>query len=140
MRLDHLLSKEQLAAGFIGSVVELVLCCSDAIFTALCVVGGAHWWTLAFRVLDRSSCVSTAPPGRLPLLGVGGSDWVGKRVVGVKGLVGTLLGPETTSPVSVCAVPGCLSPLSGGGGWFRGGVCGCGGWCFGLAAHVGIPA
>ena len=22
----------------------------------------------------------------------------------------------------------------------RVGVCGCGGWCFGLAAHVGIPA
>ena len=87
-----------------GSVVGLVLCCSDATFTALCVVGGAHWWTLAFRVLDRWLCVSTAPPGVGSPSGGRCSDWVGKRVAGVRGLVGTLLGPETTSSVSVCSV------------------------------------
>jgi hypothetical protein len=33
-----------------------------------------------------------------------GGDWVGTQLVGVMGFVGTLLGPETTSSASVCAV------------------------------------
>ncbi len=106
MRLDHLLSKEQLAgAGSPDILVGGGLSGSDVIFTALCVVGGAHWWTLTFRILDRLPRVSTAPPGCRLLLGVGGVDWVGTCVVGVRGFVGTLLGPETTSSVSLCRRP-----------------------------------
>jgi hypothetical protein len=53
-------------------------------------------------------------------------------VAGVRGFVGTLLGPGTTSSASVWSVV-----LLFGGLWVAGGV---GVWCFCLAVPVGIPA
>ena len=61
-----------------------------------------------------------------PFGGLGGLDWVGMHAVGVRGFVGTLLGPETTSPAFHVMV--WSSPFAVGVGWW------CGGWVFGVSA------